>query len=104
MEKRNVRVDDVVIVQDPNANPNGQSHQCIQRKGCQGMQCKNENTPTKNQRPITKIVVIYVAEGYKDLSFEDEDTALIRAESVQIVNELCEEFSLAAGKSKTAQA
>ena len=94
MEKRN----DVVIVQDPNV---------VRGKWTIGMWTINVNprkdfrvrnvkleTPTAEyQRPITKIVVIYPAEGYDDLSFKDDDTILIGAETVKIINGLCEQLS-----------
>ena len=62
-------------------------------------------TPTTQfQRLITKIAVIYPAEGYEDLGFKDEDTALIGAESVTADNELFKEFMFSCHKQETATA
>ena len=70
VERRNVRVDDVVIIQNPNAIRGSWAI----GKGVNvypGPDGKVRNTKVKTatgeyQRPITKIVVIYPAEGYED--------------------------------------
>ena len=69
-EKRNVRVDDVVIVQDPNAVRGkwtiGRVINVYPGKDGRVRNVKLKTPTTEYQRPITKIVVIYPAEGYED--------------------------------------
>lgn len=69
-EKRNVRIDDVVIVQDPNAVRGkwtiGRVINVYPGKDGRVRNVKLKTPTTEYQRPITKIVVIYPAEGYED--------------------------------------
>ena len=70
VEKRNVRVDDVVIVQDPNAVRGkwtiGRVINVYPGKDGRVRNVKLKTPTTEYQRPITKIVVIYPAEGHED--------------------------------------
>ena len=67
MERRNVRVDDVVIVQDSNA-VRGKWTIARVYPGRDGRvrNVKLRMPTTQFQRPITKIAVIYPEEGYED--------------------------------------
>ena len=83
-----MRVDDVVIVQDPNAVHGkwtiGRVINVYPGKDGRVCDVKLKTPTTKYQRMFIKIVVIYPAEGYEGLSLSDEDTALIGGESVKI--------------------
>ena len=68
-EKRNVRIDDVVIVQDPNAVRGkwtiGRVINVYPGKDGRVRNVKLKTPTTEYQRPITKIVVIYPAKDMK---------------------------------------
>ena len=67
-----MRVDDVVIVQDPNAVRGkwtvtvGRVINVYPEKDGRVRNVKLKTPTTEYQRPITKIVVIYPAEGHED--------------------------------------
>ena len=69
-ERRNVRVDDVVIVQNPNAiRGNWTIGKVVDVYPGQDGKVRNTKVKTATgeyKRPITKIVVIHPAEGYED--------------------------------------
>ena len=81
-----------------------QSNKRVPRKGWPSEKCKTENATTQFQRPITKIALIYPADGYEDRGFKAEDAALIGAESVKADNELLKEFMFSCHKQETATA
>ena len=71
VERRNVRVDDVVIVQDSNAVRGKWTIARVTnvypgRDGRVRNHVKLRTPTTQFQRPISKIAVIYPAEGYED--------------------------------------
>ena len=70
VERRNVRVDDVVIVQDPNAVRGkwtiGRVSNVYPGRDGRVRNVKLKTATAEYQRPTTKIVVIYPAEGYED--------------------------------------
>ena len=80
-ERRNVRVDDVLIVQDSNAVRGKWTIARVTNvyPGSDGRVRNVElrKATTQFQRPITKIAAIYQAEGYESWTFNDEDAVLI---------------------------
>ena len=70
VERRNVRVDNVVIVQDPNAVRGkwtiGRVSNVYPGRDGRVRNVKLKTATAEYQRPTTKIVVIYLAEGYED--------------------------------------
>ena len=70
VDKRNVRVDDVVMLSDPNAvRGNWTIGRVVQVFPGSNNKIRNVKVKTAKgvyARPITKLVVIYPAEGYED--------------------------------------
>ena len=68
--RRNVRVDDIVMVADPNAVRGkwtiGKVMSVYPGSGGKIRNVKVKTSTSEYQRPITKIVVIYPAEGYEE--------------------------------------
>ena len=69
-ERRNVRVDDIVMVADPNAVRGkwtiGRVMSVYPGSDGKIRNVKVKTSTSEYQRPITKIVVIYPAEGYEE--------------------------------------
>ena len=69
-ERRTVRVDDIVIMEDSNSVRRnwtiGRSINVYPGKDGRVRNVKIKMSSSEYQRPITKIVVIYPAEGYED--------------------------------------
>ena len=70
VERRNVRVDDIVVVQDPNAiRGNWITGRIVKVYPGNDGRIRNVKVKTATssyERPITKIAVLYPAEGYED--------------------------------------
>ena len=70
VEKRNVRVDDIVIIQDPNAVRGrwitGRIINVFPGRDGRVRNVKVKTATSCYERPITKIAVLYPAEGHKD--------------------------------------